>query len=65
MCNCNLRTIACTNCDGEGRITRFTGEFCRETGAAIERDYGKCPVCNGTGMEEIEVEPITLEDLDQ
>lgn len=26
-------------------------------------DYGSCPICNGTGTEEIEDEPVTLDDL--
>lgn len=27
-------------------------------------DYGPCRTCNGTGTEEIEDEPITMDDLD-
>lgn len=51
----NLRIIPCECCQTEGRIYR--GQY------EDERDYGQCPVCEGTGGEVIETEPVTLDDM--
>lgn len=49
------RIIPCQHCGSEGRLYARQYED--------ERDVGECPVCEGTGGEIIETEPITLEDL--
>jgi hypothetical protein len=49
------RIIGCETCDTEGRILRGAGPD--------PKDYGPCPVCDGTGGEIIRTEPVTLEDL--
>ena len=49
------RIVPCDHCQTEGRILR--GQY------EDERDEGPCPVCEGTGGEIIETEPITLDDL--
>ena len=50
------RVILCDACASEGRVLTSDG-------GPFDKDHGPCPCCNGTGMEEIEVEPITLDDL--
>lgn len=52
----DIRIVPCEHCNTEGRI--YCGQH------EDERDCGECPVCEGTGGEIIEVEPITLEDLE-
>jgi len=55
------RIVLCESCGGEGRLIRCAGV---EIGYGyIERDEGPCPACEGTGLEVIAVEPITLDDL--
>lgn len=49
------RIINCECCGGEGRDLRGSGPD--------PIDYGECTVCEGTGRELIEVEPIEMEDL--
>lgn len=49
------RIVPCDYCQAEGRIYR--GQY------EDERDCGECPVCEGTGSEIIEAEPIEMEDL--
>lgn len=49
------RIVPCDHCQTEGRI--YSGQY------EDERDCGPCPVCEGTGGEIIETEPITLDDL--
>ncbi len=61
---CSTRLIPCEHCDGTGRDWRETGEFSRFDGSMIGVDCGPCPVCNGSLVEAIEVEAITLEDLE-
>lgn len=53
----NERIILCETCQSEGRILR--GPESEPT------DYGPCPVCDGTGEEIIETQPIEIDDLDQ
>ena len=50
------RIVLCEACGSEGRIYR--GQY------EDERDCGPCPVCDGTGGEIIETQPIEMEDLD-
>jgi hypothetical protein len=50
------RTVLCETCGSEGRIYRGLYDD--------ERDCGECPACKGTGLEEVEVEPVTLDDLE-
>lgn len=52
----DFRIVLCDTCGSEGRIYRGLYED--------ERDCGPCPVCEGTGSEVIEVEPVELEDLE-
>lgn len=52
----DTRFIRCDACGSEGRILTSDG-------GPDERDHGPCPYCDGTGMEEVEAEPITLDDL--
>jgi hypothetical protein len=52
------RIVLCEVCGSEGRI--LTGH----PNDPYPRDGGPCPACEGTGLEVIEVEPITEEDLD-
>lgn len=53
----NVRFINCDACGTEGRM--LTND-----GGPYDVDHGPCPVCNGECVVEIEVEPVTLEDLD-
>lgn len=50
------RIVPCDRCGSEGRL--YSGQY------EDERDCGECPVCEGTGGEIIETEPIEMEDLD-
>ena len=52
----NERIICCETCGGEGQI--YGGEY------EDERDCGPCEVCEGTGGEIIETQPIEMEDLE-
>lgn len=51
------RFINCEVCQTEGRILR-------NSGGPDDVDYGICPACNGHREIEIEVEPITIFDLE-
>ena len=51
----DIRFVLCESCGSEGRI--YCGQY------EDERDCGPCSICEGTGMMEIEVEPIEMEDL--
>lgn len=59
------RIVECLACEGEGRIEHsgYYG-FDRETGTPLVH-YSACECCNGTGGVEVELEPITLEDLEE
>lgn len=52
----NVRIVCCENCGSEGRV--YIGQY------EDERDNGECPVCEGTGGEIVEVEPITEDDIE-
>jgi hypothetical protein len=55
------RLKPCEHCRSEGRIIRVVS---RHWGLEPkEEDCGECPVCEGDGMELIEVESIDLDDL--
>jgi hypothetical protein len=57
----DFRLKPCEHCQSEGRIIRAVS---RHWGMEPkEEDCGECPVCEGTGMEMIEVESIDLDDL--
>lgn len=56
-CHVDFRLVLCEHCGSEGRI--YSGH----PNDPYPRDEGPCSVCEGTGMELVEVEPITLEDL--
>ena len=51
----STRFIDCRTCNGDGRIYWFHGD---ETGT-------QCPTCHGTTVEEIEAQPVTLEELEE
>lgn len=51
------RFINCEVCQTEGRILR-------NSGGPDDTDYGVCPACNGKREIEIEVELVTLWDLE-
>jgi hypothetical protein len=53
----NIRTIPCERCQTEGRI--LTND-----GGPYDVDHGECPVCQGAGCHEIEVQPIEMSDLE-
>ena len=53
----STRFINCEACGTEGRL--LTND-----GGPDDVDHGPCPACNGARVVEIEVEPVTLEDLD-
>lgn len=50
------RIVLCEHCQSEGRILRSNG-------GPDDIDCGECPVCEGTGSEIIEVQPIEMEDM--
>lgn len=56
-----IRVIPCQDCGGDGghEIPR---DIDRTTGALIS-DWQECRRCGGTGDEEIELQPITPDDL--
>jgi hypothetical protein len=55
------RIIPCEECGGDGGFTEpvSLNPF---TGRIKEKTY-RCLTCNGTGEMEIELQPITIEDL--
>lgn len=56
----DFRLKPCEHCQSEGRIIRTVS---RHWGLEPrEEDCGECPVCEGTGMELVETEP--LDELD-
>ena len=58
--------VVCPDCGGDGGFERIDGTFGaydRYTGA-VQTYWEKCTVCDGSREIEIEVEPITCEDLD-
>ena len=57
---CSPIIVPCEACGSEGRIYHVVG-YDRATGSPQEFDE-PCPYCNGTGGEEVEGQPITLED---
>lgn len=50
--------VPCENCGTEGRIYIGYGNDPNPC------DAGPCPVCNGTGEEEVEAEPVMLAECD-
>lgn len=52
----DYRIIPCEYCGSEGRILRG------HPNDPYPRDCGPCPVCEGTGSEVIEVEPLTMDE---
>lgn len=54
----NTRPVTCFKCNGEGR------DLGGHPNDPDPPDYGPCLECDGTGTVEIEVYPITLEDLE-
>ncbi len=57
--------VECCGCDGSGHKTERQVYFDRDCGwFEGERILGVCEYCHGFGSEEIEAEPVTLEDLE-
>jgi hypothetical protein len=50
--------VLCEYCGGEG--VKYTGH----QNDPFPKYVGPCQVCNGSGTEEVEANPITMEDLD-
>lgn len=50
----DVRIVGCEACGSEGRILRGDGPY--------PTDYGPCPECSGTGVVEIDVEPVAPEE---
>lgn len=63
----NFRIVECAACGGEGRI--LVSGWVYEHGCGVPHrdllDDGRCDLCDGTGGEIIETEPVTLEDLEE
>ncbi len=57
----DVRLKPCEDCQSEGRIIRAVS---RHWGLEPrEEDCGECPVCEGTGMALVEVEPVEEEEI--
>jgi DnaJ-class molecular chaperone len=56
----DVRIVLCEACGGDGRVwtSRYGGND------PDVWDAGPCPVCEGTGDEIVEVQPIEMEDLE-
>lgn len=52
----DVRFVNCETCQSEGRILTSDG-------GPDDKDHGVCPECNGLGVVEVEVQPVTLNDL--
>lgn len=55
--------VPCAGCDGEGAIEHFWSYDPRDGSPVGSVEV--CRYCDGTGGEEIEMQPITLDDLDE
>lgn len=53
----DTRFVLCERCGSEGRL--YSGH----PNDPHPRDEGECPNCRGSGLEEIDVEPVEMEDL--
>lgn len=60
---CDFRLVSCPACDGEGSFEVFTGR--RFMDGDHESHTTGCGNCDGTGRVLQNVEPVTIEDLDQ
>lgn len=58
----DVRIIICPACGGEGIWDVPTGHYSHLNGALIT-ETRFCRECGGSGQVEVEVEPITVEDL--
>lgn len=64
----NLRVVPCETCGTEGRIIKQCIGYepgCGHPHHFGERDDGECPVCEGACERLVEVEPITLKDIEE
>jgi calcineurin-like phosphoesterase family protein len=59
----NLRIICCETCEGVGRYECGPYEIDHRDGSVHGHEH-ECHVCEGAGELQVEVEPITLDDLD-
>ena len=53
----DARFVLCEVCGSEGRIYRQ-----HVVNPYDEVDCGECPECSGTGMMEVETQPVELDD---
>jgi hypothetical protein len=53
----NTRFVPCEVCGSEGRIYRQ-----HVTNPYEEVDHGECPECRGSGMMEVEMQPVEMRD---
>jgi hypothetical protein len=59
----NLRIVDCETCEGAGRYECGPYGIDRRDGSVHGHEY-ECHVCEGAGKLQVEVEPITIDDLD-
>jgi len=59
----DFRDIVCPHCGGDGGWETEPYEVCRQTGS-VSGHWQRCRYCDGRGSYMQEVEPITLEDLE-
>lgn len=55
----DARFVPCTACGSEGRVYRTRSGHPNDPDTS---DEGPCGACDGTGREEVAVEPITEEE---
>ena len=58
-----LRVICCPECGGDGGWERPTGGYNHNDGSLYTM-WVECRACDMTGEVEVEVQPITADDLD-
>ena len=64
MSACEItRHVACSRCNGEGDIEHDAHGYSPVDGSLLTR-VETCPACDGSGIEEIEMQPIEQDDLD-
>lgn len=56
--------VACPACHGDGGHEHFTGGYNHYNGEPHTR-WTRCDACEGSGSVEEEVQPRTLDDLEQ
>jgi len=63
MCrDSDTRFVECSACGGDTVIEHLTRYYDEYGNQMVHSET--CPYCSGFGVEEVEVEPITIEDLE-